>query len=163
EAAQRSGALITATHAAEQGRTVLAVPGPGDGEASGGTNALIRQGAVLCRGADDVLEGLQGVSALATPARAAGQEAATPPPGAARRGGPPSDLGRLGPARRGVPAGGAAPPRRDGAAPGPAGGAAVGDAADDGDEAGGAPPPRQPLRACLTGGLGAAPACHARG
>jgi DNA processing protein len=65
EAGEKSGALITAEHAAEQGRTVFAVPGPVDGEASGGTNALIREGAILCRGADDILEELHGVSALA--------------------------------------------------------------------------------------------------
>lgn len=62
EAAEKSGALITATHAAEQGRPVLAVPGPVDCEASGGTNALIRQGAVLCRGVEDVVEELEGVA-----------------------------------------------------------------------------------------------------
>ena len=44
EAAEKSGALITASHAAEQGRPVLAVPGPVDSTASGGTNALIREG-----------------------------------------------------------------------------------------------------------------------
>jgi DNA processing protein len=60
EAAQRSGALITASHAAEQGRPVLAVPGPIDSEASGGTNSLIRKGAILVRGVDDILEELEG-------------------------------------------------------------------------------------------------------
>jgi DNA processing protein len=74
EAAERSGALITASHAAEQGRTVLAVPGPIDSPASGGANALIRKGAVLCRGVDDVLEELEGVRGEA-PARPA-----APPP-----------------------------------------------------------------------------------
>jgi DNA processing protein len=64
EAAERSGALITAEHAAEQGRTVLAVPGPVDGTASNGTNNLIRQGAGLCRGIDDILEEYHGVSAM---------------------------------------------------------------------------------------------------
>src|SRR5207302_4021204 len=58
EAAEKSGALITASHAAEQGRPVLAVPGPVDSAASGGTNALLRKGAVVCRGVDDVLEEL---------------------------------------------------------------------------------------------------------
>jgi DNA processing protein len=62
EAAQKSGALITASHAGNQGRTVLAIPGSIDSEASGGTNALIRQGAILCRGVDDVLEEVEGVS-----------------------------------------------------------------------------------------------------
>jgi DNA processing protein len=84
EAPEKSGALITASHAAEQGRTVLAVPGPADAATSGGCHALIRDGAVLCRGADDVLEELHGVSAMARAAKAApsGQPApAGPPPG----------------------------------------------------------------------------------
>jgi DNA processing protein len=63
EAAERSGALITATHAGEQGRTVMAVPGSVDNPASGGCNALIRDGAILVRDADDILEELRGVSA----------------------------------------------------------------------------------------------------
>ena len=42
EAAARSGALITATHAAEQGRPVMACPGPVDSLASEGTNAHSR-------------------------------------------------------------------------------------------------------------------------
>lgn len=54
EAAARSGALITARHALEEGREVMAVPGhPGCATAEG-TNALIRDGAVLVRGAADV-------------------------------------------------------------------------------------------------------------
>lgn len=61
EAAVKSGALITADHAAEQGRPVFAVPGPIDQEASSGTNALIRTGATLCRGVSDILEELQGL------------------------------------------------------------------------------------------------------
>jgi DNA processing protein len=62
EAAERSGALITAEHAAEQGRIAMAVPGPVDQPASAGTNALIRQGAILVRGVDDILEELQGMA-----------------------------------------------------------------------------------------------------
>jgi DNA processing protein len=61
EAAERSGALITSRQAAEQGRVVFAVPGPADNPASGGTNALIRQGAILVRGVEDVIEELEGV------------------------------------------------------------------------------------------------------
>jgi DNA processing protein len=81
EAAERSGALITADHAATQGRLVFAVPGPVDSEASGGTNELIRQGAILCRGAEDVLEELNGLGGQ-TAARepAAVPVAAAPPP-----------------------------------------------------------------------------------
>ncbi len=62
EAAERSGALITARQAAEQGRAVFAVPGPVDSPTSAGANLLIRQGAVLVRGAEDVVEELDGVS-----------------------------------------------------------------------------------------------------
>ncbi len=58
EAAAQSGSLITARLALDQGREVLAVPGhPFDGRASG-CNMLIRDGAVLVRGADDVLSAL---------------------------------------------------------------------------------------------------------
>jgi DNA processing protein len=69
EAAEQSGALITARHAAEQGRTVFAVPGPVDSQASAGSNALIRQGAVLCRSAEDVSEELDGVRGKPAAAR----------------------------------------------------------------------------------------------
>jgi DNA processing protein len=65
QAAAKSGALITALHAAEQGRTVLAVPGPVDDDSCAGCNGLIRDGAVLCRGVPDVLEELDGVSPAA--------------------------------------------------------------------------------------------------
>jgi DNA processing protein len=64
EAGEGSGALHTAHHAAEQGRTVMAVPGPVDAAASAGCNALIRDGVVLCRHVDDVLEELHGVSTV---------------------------------------------------------------------------------------------------
>jgi DNA processing protein len=61
EAAEKSGALITARHAAEQGRTVFAVPGPVDSPASAGTHFLVREGAVLIRSAEDIMEELDGV------------------------------------------------------------------------------------------------------
>ena len=55
EAAYRSGSLITARLAGEQGREVMAVPGhPLDARASG-CNALIRDGATLVRNTEDVL------------------------------------------------------------------------------------------------------------
>jgi DNA processing protein len=63
EAELRSGSLITARMAAEQGREVLAVPGsPLDARARG-TNDLIRQGAALCEGAEDVIRVLEGIGA----------------------------------------------------------------------------------------------------
>jgi DNA processing protein len=67
EAAEKSGALITARHAAEQGRAVFAVPGPLDSPSSAGTHYLVRQGATLIRGVDDVLEELDGVKEHARP------------------------------------------------------------------------------------------------
>lgn len=58
EAAAKSGSLITARCALDQGREVLAVPGhPFDGRA-GGCNLLIRDGARLVRNADDVVEAI---------------------------------------------------------------------------------------------------------
>ena len=60
EAAEKSGALITARQAAEQGRTVFAVPGPVDSPASAGALGLLREGAILVRRAEDVLEELGG-------------------------------------------------------------------------------------------------------
>jgi DNA processing protein len=65
EAAARSGALITARHAAEQGRPVFAVPGLLDSPTSAGTHHLVRNGAILVRGVDDILEELDGVKAPA--------------------------------------------------------------------------------------------------
>ena len=69
EANARSGALITARHAAEQGREVYAVPGPVDSPASAGCLELLRTGARLVRSADDVIEDLKG---LATPDKGTG-------------------------------------------------------------------------------------------
>lgn len=67
EAHERSGALITARHALEQGREVFAVPGAVDNAASAGSLKLLRQGAKLIRGVDDVLEDLQGIAAPVRP------------------------------------------------------------------------------------------------
>lgn len=66
EANAKSGALITATHASEQGREVFAVPGAADSAASAGCLDLIRKGARLVRNADDVIEDLQGISGQET-------------------------------------------------------------------------------------------------
>jgi DNA processing protein len=56
EAPLQSGALITATLAARQGRKVFAVPGQVDRESSRGCHQLIRDGAVLVESADDLLK-----------------------------------------------------------------------------------------------------------
>ncbi len=64
EAADRSGALISARLAGEQGREVFALPGPVDNRMSAGCHQLIRDGATLVTSVDDILEGL---GPLATP------------------------------------------------------------------------------------------------
>ena len=55
EAPQKSGALITASYALEQGRDVFVVPGNVDDINSEGSNNLLREGARLIRNADDIL------------------------------------------------------------------------------------------------------------
>ena len=60
EAALRSGSLITARFALEQGREVLAVPGSPLDPRCRGTNDLIRRGAALVESAEDVLNALAG-------------------------------------------------------------------------------------------------------
>ena len=61
EAARRSGSLITAREAAEQGRDVFALPGRVDSPMSQGTNSLIRDGAILVQNLEDILEHLGSV------------------------------------------------------------------------------------------------------
>lgn len=77
EAARRSGALITARQAAEQGREVFALPGRADSPMSAGTNSLIRDGAILATSLDDILEHLGPVGERMglTPAGFAGDTA----------------------------------------------------------------------------------------
>ena len=60
EAALRSGSLITARNAGEQGRDVFAVPGSPLDPRHRGTNDLLRQGAALVETADDILEVMNG-------------------------------------------------------------------------------------------------------
>ncbi|MBV9511200.1 MAG: DNA-protecting protein DprA [Caulobacteraceae bacterium] len=67
EAEMRSGSLITARLAGEQGREVLAVPGSPLDPRAKGTNDLIRQGAALCEGVDDVLRAIAAMSPLREP------------------------------------------------------------------------------------------------
>ena len=63
EAGQRSGALITADFALEQGRDVFAVPGSILSPVSVGPNTLLKQGATPATSAQDILESLGGVPA----------------------------------------------------------------------------------------------------
>jgi DNA processing protein len=67
EAEVRSGSLITARLANEQGREVLAVPGSPLDPRARGTNDLLRQGAAICEGAEDVLRALETLGGLGEP------------------------------------------------------------------------------------------------
>jgi DNA processing protein len=67
EAARRSGSMVTARHAAEQGRDVMAVPGHPLDPRADGPNALLKDGAALVRNAEDVLETLQATEIFAGP------------------------------------------------------------------------------------------------
>lgn len=58
EAPLRSGAMISARLAGEQGRDIFAIPGPIDGELSRGCHQLIRDGAYLAESVDDILDAL---------------------------------------------------------------------------------------------------------
>lgn len=83
EAAKRSGGLVTARFAGEQGREVFAVPGhPLDPRAEG-TNYLIRQGATLVTGPEDVLEELGPITGRR---QLRGEEPSRPAPAAPRDG-----------------------------------------------------------------------------
>jgi DNA processing protein len=75
EARERSGALITADFALEDGREVFAVPGEITGSLATGTNRLLRQGAAPLTSSEDVLE-LFGLAASQRPRRPAVGETA---------------------------------------------------------------------------------------
>lgn len=75
EATRTSGTLHTARHALEQGREVFALPGRVDSEFSAGCLQLIRDGATLVRGVEDVLESL---GPLAHPVEKSGHQVHTP-------------------------------------------------------------------------------------
>jgi DNA processing protein len=66
EARERSGALITADFALDEGRDVFAVPGEITASLSAGTNALLKLGAIPLTSSDDVLDVL-GVERPAAP------------------------------------------------------------------------------------------------
>jgi len=67
EAELRSGSLITARLAGEQGRDVFAVPGSPLDPRSRGPNELLRQGAILCEGVDDVVRAFETLRYLGEP------------------------------------------------------------------------------------------------
>ena len=75
EASEKSGSLITAAAALDQGREVMAVPGPVAPGRHRGAHALLRDGATLVERADDVMAAL----GWATPAGVAGGPALDPP------------------------------------------------------------------------------------
>ncbi|MGB6949583.1 MAG: DNA-processing protein DprA, partial [Methyloceanibacter sp.] len=81
EAAERSGSLITARLAGEQGREVFAVPGSPLDPRSAGTNNLLKQGACLTTSARDVVEVLAPI--LGRPLEPFGPELASPDEGRA--------------------------------------------------------------------------------
>jgi DNA processing protein len=76
EAARRSGSLITARRALEQGREVFAVPGSPLDPRAEGTNGLIKDGAALVRNVDDVIPVIEPILGRPLPVR----EPELPPP-----------------------------------------------------------------------------------
>lgn len=63
EAAERSGSLITAKCALQQGREVMAVPGSPLDARCAGANRMIKEGAALIENADDVVRAMEGLAA----------------------------------------------------------------------------------------------------
>jgi DNA processing protein len=85
EAAHRSGSLITARVAAEQGREVFAVPGSPLDPRAAGTNDLIKQGATLTTGASDVIDAVEPIMGRPLAVREAEDEPLAPEPDASDR------------------------------------------------------------------------------
>ena len=87
EAAQRSGSLITARMAAEQGREVFAVPGSPLDPRAAGTNDLIKQGATLVTDASDIIQAVGPIleRPLTSALREDDGEAPAPDPDAGER------------------------------------------------------------------------------
>ena len=76
EAAQRSGSLISARLAGEMGRIVFAVPGSPLDPRAEGTNRLLKDGAILVTGAEDILDVLAPLTVIG---RATNLQADEPP------------------------------------------------------------------------------------
>ncbi|MFO1108378.1 MAG: DNA-processing protein DprA [Bradyrhizobium sp.] len=85
EAAQRSGSLITARMANEQGREVFAVPGSPLDPRAGGTNGLIKQGAMLVTEAADIINAVQPIMARPPALEEPGDEYSEADPEASER------------------------------------------------------------------------------
>jgi len=85
EAAMRSGSLITARLAAEQGREVFAVPGSPLDPRAAGTNDLIKQGATLITEAADVIQAVEPIMGGPMTFREDDREPFAPNPGEAER------------------------------------------------------------------------------
>jgi DNA processing protein len=80
EAAHRSGSLITARIAAEQGREVFAVPGSPLDPRAAGTNDLIKQGATLTTEAADIIEAIEPIMGRGIELREPDSEPIAPDP-----------------------------------------------------------------------------------
>jgi len=85
EAAHRSGSLITARIAAEQGREVFAVPGSPLDPRAAGTNDLIKQGATLITEASDVIQAVEPIMERPIELREPDEDPLAPEPDASDR------------------------------------------------------------------------------